>query len=50
MITSNIDSTSEETINTTENLGKEIVLEKIEYTYDLENHDDVNYLTYLIIG
>lgn len=47
---SNIVPTSEETINTTENLGKQILLEKIEYNDDLDNQSDVNYLTYLIIG
>lgn len=46
----NIVSTTEETINTTENLGKEFILEKIEYNDDLDNQSDVNYLTYLIIG
>jgi hypothetical protein len=46
---SNIVPASEETINTTENLVKELIVEQVQFTDDLES-TNINYLNYLIIG
>jgi hypothetical protein len=51
MITSNIESESS-TLSSeeeTHNIGKELIVEQVQFTDDLES-TNINYLNYLIIG